>query len=100
MAKFRTELQDTLQKASHTTKKPTVLLLGGSGAGKSSLVNAVFGKPLAEIGEGKPITQNYTRFSGADSPVVIYDSRYVNLTATSIVDRDRHRCIDCWSLLN
>ena len=72
-------LQDDLKKNFKTviekTNKPNILLLGGSGAGKSSLVNAVFGKTLAEIGEGKPITQNYTKYSGEDSPVVIYDSR-------------------------
>jgi GTP-binding protein EngB required for normal cell division len=60
---------------STNTNKPNILLLGGSGAGKSSLVNAVFGKPLAEIGEGKPITQQYTKFEGKNSPVTIYDSK-------------------------
>ncbi|KAL9643300.1 hypothetical protein ABK040_014755 [Willaertia magna] len=57
------------------TQKPNILLLGGSGAGKSSLVNAVFGKTLAEIGEGKPITQQYTKYASEHSPVVIYDSK-------------------------
>jgi predicted GTPase len=68
-------LHDNFLEISSKTHKPNILLLGGSGAGKSSLVNAVFGKPLAEIGEGKPITQQYTKFSGSDSPVVIYDSK-------------------------
>jgi predicted GTPase len=68
---YKKEFESVIEK----TDKPNILLLGGSGAGKSSLVNAVFGKTLAEIGEGKPVTQNYTKYSGEDSPVVIYDSR-------------------------
>jgi len=69
------QLQQKYIEITANTHKPNILLLGGSGAGKSSLVNAVFGKPLAEIGEGKPITQKYTKFAGAESPVVIYDSK-------------------------
>jgi len=56
-------------------KKPVILLLGGSGAGKSSLVNAVFGKQLAEIGNGLPVTQDYSVFKDDDMDVTIYDSK-------------------------
>lgn len=69
------EHQTELSKISNKSERPNILLLGGSGAGKSSLVNAVFGKTLAEIGEGKPITQSYTKYSSETSPVCIYDSR-------------------------
>ncbi len=72
---MRKQLQEQYVEINANTHKPNILLLGGSGAGKSSLVNAVFGVPLAEIGEGKPITQQYTKFSGPESPVVIYDSK-------------------------
>jgi len=72
---MKKQLQEKYVEINANTHKPNILLLGGSGAGKSSLVNAVFGVPLAEIGEGKPITQQYTKFSGPESPVVIYDSK-------------------------
>jgi predicted GTPase len=67
---MKDKVKKEIEEVSKTTQKPNILLLGGSGAGKSSLVNAVFGKTLAEIGEGKPITQTYSKFSGENSPVV------------------------------
>lgn len=41
-------------------RKPNVLLTGITGAGKSSLINAVFGQKLAKTGTGVPITQHFT----------------------------------------
>ncbi|KAF0980628.1 hypothetical protein FDP41_013111 [Naegleria fowleri] len=72
---LKQKLEQNCSTVTQQTQKPNILLLGGSGSGKSSLVNAVFGKSLAEIGEGKPITQRYTKYTGEHSPVVIYDSR-------------------------
>ena len=72
---MKQQLTSDYSNITQQTQKPNILLLGGSGSGKSSLVNAVFGKSLAEIGEGKPITQQYTKYAGETSPVVVYDSR-------------------------
>jgi len=85
---YHQKLKQSLADVSQKTTKPNILLLGASGAGKSSLVNAVFGKPLAEIGEGKPITQHYTKYSSSTSPVVIYDSKYVYKTKKNILHCD------------
>lgn len=39
-----------------------VLLMGATGVGKSSLINALFGKEIAKAGVGKPITQHLEKF--------------------------------------
>lgn len=45
---------------------PTVLLLGISGAGKSSLINTVFGKPIAKVSNVEPETIDVNVYKGHD----------------------------------
>eukprot|EP01104_Vermistella_antarctica_P019135 TRINITY_DN7355_c0_g1_i1.p1 TRINITY_DN7355_c0_g1~~TRINITY_DN7355_c0_g1_i1.p1 ORF type:complete len:531 (-),score=131.47 TRINITY_DN7355_c0_g1_i1:140-1732(-) len=71
MVNFREAYENVRKK--HT--KPTVLITGITGSGKSSLVNSIFGTTLAETGAGKPITQHFLRYTMEDKHVVIYDSK-------------------------
>lgn len=52
-----------------------VLVLGKSGAGKSSLINAVFGEELAQTGQGRPITSKIEEFER--NGLKIFDTRGV-----------------------
>ncbi len=60
--------------------KPTVLLVGRTGVGKSSIINAVFGQDIAKVGAGQPITQHYSFYEGEF--INLYDTRGWELGAT------------------
>lgn len=54
------QFEQAFGDATKHLRKPNVLLTGSTGAGKSSLINAVFGQKLAKTGTGVPITQHFT----------------------------------------
>ncbi|WP_240644030.1 GTPase [Antribacter gilvus] len=48
-------------------------ILGGTGVGKSSLVNAIFGKKLARTGVGMPVTKGIDYYTNSDKTLGIWD---------------------------
>lgn len=55
-------------------KKANLMVVGGTGVGKSSLINQVFGKKLAKTGSGKPITEGCIKYESEFIPVIIFDT--------------------------
>ncbi|GAA4688775.1 putative GTPase [Promicromonospora umidemergens] len=51
-----------------------VLLLGRTGAGKSTLVNALFDVDLARTGIGRPVTERLTLHAVPGKPLGVYDA--------------------------
>jgi len=52
-----------------------IINIGKTGAGKSTIINAVFCKDVAQVGIGEPVTQHCEKYSISDSPITIYDSK-------------------------
>ncbi|WP_285104063.1 DUF697 domain-containing protein [Promicromonospora sp. MEB111] len=50
-----------------------LVVVGGTGVGKSTLVNAVFGEDLAETGIGLPVTKGINYYTNADKSLGIWD---------------------------
>ncbi len=56
---------------------------GGTGVGKSSLINALFGKEIAKAGVGKPITQHLEKYIDEQKGLILWDTK-------GIEDKDYH----------
>lgn len=54
--------------------RANILLLGASGAGKSSVVNHVFGQEMTRAGAGRPVTRGVIPCFSDDMPIVLYDT--------------------------
>ena len=68
-------VKDAFRKATQDiSSKLNVLIVGKTGAGKSTLINAVFGDKVAETGSGNPITQEINEIK-VNSNFSIYDTK-------------------------
>lgn len=73
--KMAKDLIDKYQVKNDKIGKPRILVAGKTGVGKSTLLNAIFSKSLAEVGIGKPVTQEITEYESDDFPLIIADSK-------------------------
>lgn len=56
-----------------------VLVVGKTGVGKSTLINAIFREKLATTGIGKPVTKSVMRITKENIPIVLYDTKGLEL---------------------
>ena len=71
-------------QSENENKYPNIMLLGTSGAGKSSLINTIFGKEIAPVSDVRPETKGYDKiYMGKD-----YGSS-VNLIDTAGYEMDQ-----------
>lgn len=76
-------VEELLNKTKEEVEKMNpvhVLLVGKTGVGKSTLVNNVFRERLASTGIGKPITKHLRRIEKEGIPIVLYDTRGLELS--------------------
>lgn len=69
------ELLNKYTEQEKNNSKPRILVAGKTGVGKSTLLNAMFSKSLAQVGVGKPVTQEITEYQSDDFPLIIADSK-------------------------
>ena len=91
---FEEKLEKEFSEFKKNVKKPNIILIGGTGVGKSSLVNTCFGEELAKVGVGKPVTENIESFSCESVPVVLFDTKgyEIGTEKEKIFIRDVVRC--------
>ena len=105
---FAGKFAEEYEKLKKEIQKVSILVMGGSGVGKSTLVNTVFKKEVAKAGAGKPVTRGIDCFE--NDYLRLYDSEgYESGTAnqehyTALLNdffaeknRDVHSAIHlCW----
>lgn len=67
---FKKIWKEAVTKLGHST----IIVTGKTGVGKSTLINAVFSKDVAETGVGKPITNQIKEYSVSNFPISIIDT--------------------------
>ena len=73
LEKVQGEIKDMKNRSAN------IIIAGKTGAGKSTLINAVFGEKLAATGSGAPVTQNMKLLSKQGIPIKIYDTKGLEL---------------------
>ena len=68
------------QVKKETSKNLNVLIAGKTGAGKSTLINAVFGSEVAPTGSGEPVTQNIEQYQ-ITNDFSIFDTKGLEMAA-------------------
>lgn len=69
------ECMKAVNEKAKDLKTLNIVVVGKTGVGKSTLINAVFRENLAETGVGKPVTQRMRKYSKSDMPLNIYDTK-------------------------
>ncbi|MEH7131407.1 GTPase [Neobacillus drentensis] len=77
---FEQNIENEFETQKKNIQKPNLMVVGGTGVGKSSLINLVFGKDLATVGSGKPITRGLNRYEQPHIPLVIFDTEGYEIT--------------------
>lgn len=65
--------------------KCNILVIGKTGVGKSTLINTVFREPLAQTGEGYPVTDDIRQYRKNDFPITVYDTPGLELNGVQVV---------------
>lgn len=76
-------------KAVNEKEKCNIIICGASGVGKSTLINAFFGKDVVKAGTGKPVTQHLEKFTIPEKGLCLWDTKGIeaesyNATMTSL----------------
>ncbi|MFB0918347.1 MAG: 50S ribosome-binding GTPase [Clostridiaceae bacterium] len=79
-------ISDVLRKTDEEIDKMVpmnIMIIGKTGVGKSTLINSIFREELATTGIGKPVTEHLQKITKDNIPIVIYDTKGLELSGSS-----------------
>ena len=56
-------------------EKVNIIVAGKTGVGKSSLINYIFGKEVAKVGDGQPVTQEIQEYNLENDNITLFDTK-------------------------
>ena len=71
---FEQKIESEFERQKKALQKPNLMVVGGTGAGKSSLINRIFGKDVAPVGAGMPVTRGIRKYETDVYPVIFWDT--------------------------
>ncbi len=80
---FSDKMRDAFAKALLGLGRVNIALFGRTGAGKSTLINTVFGDQVARTGIGRPVTEGMNYYAHPKGILGLYDSEGFELGASS-----------------
>lgn len=90
-SEFERKINEEFERQKNNIKKPNLMIVGGTGVGKSSLINKIFGENIAKTGTGKPITQGIKKYDDTKTPIIIYDSEGYELSIDGELSNNNFR---------
>lgn len=72
---FLNDIETVLEQVNEEIGRVNILIAGGTGVGKSTLINSVFQGNFAETGIGEPVTKEIKKIQKKGIPLSIYDTR-------------------------
>ena len=80
------KILDAVRKEYAELTRLNVMVLGKTGVGKSTLINNLFLRKVAETGVGRPVTAGIRKIELPDYPLAIYDTPGLELSGGHDVD--------------
>lgn len=80
------KIMDAVKKEYTELNTLNVMVLGKTGVGKSTLINNLFTKKVAETGTGKPVTDQIRKYELPNYPLAIYDTPGLELSGENDVE--------------
>ena len=67
--------QEYESKKNINKEKVNIIVAGKTGVGKSSLINYIFGKEVAKVGDGQPVTQEIQEYDFENDNITLFDTK-------------------------